>query len=214
MRSSLNEKTNKSKEKIGIFVKICKKYIKKIKGLMDLIMKLESNTYISESKELLVNELSATNEKFFNTIHNPKLIETLIEGSSSKEYPKNQFLEESEDESFFINQSNLIDVVQNLENKIKVLQSQNESLKKRRQPESDFYQGKIKTESFEEDVNKLKKNYGDAKRKFEEEIKNLRKKITLLEEDNSRLTKNANMVLIISISIKTHSKKMNCSRKK
>lgn len=130
LRSKLKDKGEKAKEKVVIFIKICKKYIKKIKNLMNLIIKLDSNNKISESKELMLNELSLTNEKFYNTLHNPKLIDTLTEGPSS-DYKKH-FLDESEDESFFNSQFSLVEMIQNLENQLKTLQTQNENLKKRR----------------------------------------------------------------------------------
>ncbi len=130
LRLVLNNKGNKSKEKIAIFVKICKKYIKKIRNLLNLITKLDANVKMSEGKELLINEMYTTNEKFYNTVYNPKLIDTLIEGTFDN--TKKSFLEESEDESFFSSQVSLVDIVQNLENQVKSLQVQNENLRKRR----------------------------------------------------------------------------------
>lgn len=72
----------------------------------------------------------STNEKFYNTVYNPKLIDTLVEGSI--DHSKKTFLEESEDESFFTSQFSLVDIVQNLESQVKSLQAQNENLRKRR----------------------------------------------------------------------------------
>jgi hypothetical protein len=85
---------------------------------------------MSEGKELLINEMYTTNEKFYNTVYNPKLIDTLIEGTFDN--TKKNFLEESEDESFFSSQVSLVDIVQNLENQVRSLQAQNENLRKRR----------------------------------------------------------------------------------
>ena len=112
-------------------MKICKKYIKKIKNLLCLIGKLETNIKISESKEILVNELNLTNDKFYNTLYNPKLIDSIFE-CQIFELNKNKNLEESNDESFFDSKFSLVDVVQNLENQVKSQQNQIENLKKRK----------------------------------------------------------------------------------
>lgn len=130
LKLKLKEKGEKVNEKVVIFVKICKKYIKKIKNLLNLINKLESNSKVSESKELLVNELNLTNEKFYNTIHNPKLLDTLTE--TLIDHSKKKYLDESEDDSSFAGQFSLVDIIHNLENQVKALQSQNENLKKRK----------------------------------------------------------------------------------
>lgn len=195
LKEAAENRTLKSKEKTQIFVKLCKKYIKKIKNLVNLITKLESNSPISESKTLLVNELTTTIEKFFNTVYNPKLLDTLTEGvSQTNESNKRKFLEESEDESYFDNQVNLIEIVQNLEKQVHSLENQNEGLRKRRMMVEPELQERRQTENYEEQIIELKRNYSETKRKYEDEIRSLKKKISSYEADNNKLNQNNKLV--------------------
>ena len=133
MTNIYNDNIKKSLEKFKLFIELTKNYNKKQKNLLSLfkksdIIKNQTNS-AAEAKEIIINELSKTIDNFYSTIHNPKLIENLL-NLNTKIDTTDKFLEEfnQKEEEIRIKNSNLIEIIEKLEIKIKRLQEQNENL--------------------------------------------------------------------------------------
>ena len=120
MKNSKQDFINVTQKKISLFVKLCQKYLKKIINLTNIHSKLYNN---SENKDVLYGELNNIVERFSSSINNNNLMNSLFETSNFK-------IENDEDDSFSKNNNNnaLVEVVQKLENQIRVLNEKNENL--------------------------------------------------------------------------------------
>lgn len=138
--NSDTDKIKKSTDKFILFIKLIRKYSKKFKGIMDLIIKFDDNRKITKekfesirenSKENLIKDLFNTIEKFNLTIHNPQLIDNLFEyaDKNNNEFNK-KLLEEidKKEDEMRIKNVNLIGIIENLEIQIKKLNEQNENI--------------------------------------------------------------------------------------
>ncbi len=129
-------------DKFILFIKLVRKYAKKLKGIMDLINKSNENPksikektdYNFNMKELhkenLLLELLNTIEKFNVTIHNQQLIDNILDSTDKnlnsvtkkiiEEFDKNE-----KDE--MLKNKELIQIIEQLEFQIKKLNEKSES---------------------------------------------------------------------------------------
>ncbi len=139
-----NDKFKKSTDRFILFIKLIRKYSKKLKGIMDLIKKYDDTLKyeinhnkkiigsISEtSKENLIKDLLNTIEKLNSTIYNQQLIDNLFEYEDKKndELIK-RLLEETDkkENEIRLKNANLIAIIENMEIQIKKLNEQNENI--------------------------------------------------------------------------------------
>lgn len=127
---------DKIQEKITLFLKLCRKHTKKIKHLSILFSKLDNTSLqtINESKDNILLELNQSIEKFSKTIHNPAIIQSLLDNIDAKQNSRNRELFEDGNESeedYFKNEQSLINVVKKLESQIvKLKEEHNKSTAK------------------------------------------------------------------------------------
>jgi hypothetical protein len=191
-------------EKLSLFLKLNRKYIKKIKNIVILFSKINSDNIesINENRESLMEELNSTLEKFNITIHNPKLVSSLLEISNedSKLNTLNtkRLLEEIDPlkDPYVKNELSLIDTIKKLENQLTKLSEENNSLlniKVELQAQNDELKEHL------EEMNKLKRKLNDEKLskdeldmslKYVKQMnKDLETKMSILDEENSNLKK-------------------------
>ncbi len=127
IRNKNSEYIGKTEEKVTLFVKLCRKYAKKLHNMIFLMNKLElsGSAALTENKEHLVKDISLTIEKFAKTINNPHLVSSLLDIESN--YHRYEFEEEKEYDGY-ANDTGLVDVVKKLEYQIARLQEQNDQL--------------------------------------------------------------------------------------
>jgi hypothetical protein len=191
-------------EKLSLFLKLNRKYIKKIKNIVLLFSKLNSDNLesINENRECLIDELSSTLEKFNITIHNPKLVSSLLEISNEdttlNTINTKRLLDELDplQDPYVKNELSLIDTVKKLENQLKKLSEENNSLLNLKidlQAQNDELKEKL------EEMNKLKRKLNDEKLskdeldmslKYVKQMnKDLESKMSILEEESNNLKK-------------------------
>jgi len=191
-------------EKLSLFLKLNRKYIKKIKNIVILFSKMNSDNLesINENRESLIEELNSTLEKFNITIHNPKLVSSLLEISNEdsklNSINTKRLIEETDPlkDPYLKNELSFIDTIKKLENQLKKLSDENNSLlnfKIELQAQNDELKEHL------EEMNKLKRKLNDEKLskdeldmslKYVKQMnKDLETKMSILEEENSNLKK-------------------------
>lgn len=117
-----------TQDKLHLFLKLCKKYTKKLKNITTLLNNHTLSNSPSESKEILIMEISQTIDKFNETMNNPKLKSSLLNSNdiNSNRHIQNE-LENTED-NFYKNETSLVNTIQRLESQVRKLQNENDQL--------------------------------------------------------------------------------------
>jgi hypothetical protein len=123
-------------ERLTTFLKLCKKYLKKLENMISLYTKFDHSklTSLSESKEAILEELMRTLSQYSKTINNSNLINSLLENENSNFIEVDDDIDDGQDdaEAFYKNESLLVDVIKKLEHQIKKLEDENIGLANRR----------------------------------------------------------------------------------
>jgi hypothetical protein len=176
-------------EKMNILIKLNRKYIKKIKNILTLLNKLGKSNLesLNQNRDLMMLELIETVEKFNHTMHNQKLIESIIGSEKIDSDLKNLICKEDNndnDEYFQSQEINFIETIKVLETEIKKVTEENSSLKCQKmelQTNNDELNEKI------EELAKTKKKLNEekfAKEEIEMSLKNLKQLNKDLESKN------------------------------
>lgn len=133
-----NEETKKNAEKFFIFIKICKKFITKIKKTFCILNELEQKNIktIIDKKNMIYKEINLIIEEFGSTINNPDIINNLQK--SEIDHKLLDILEKNNEEDIS-KIFNFIEIISKLELTNKKLNEQNEILNRRMKNDVIFY---------------------------------------------------------------------------
>ena len=126
MTSHLNEELNKKTEKFSLFVKVCRKFLKRLKNIYALVLKVETQNIksIMENKEKIYDEFNLILENFDNIINDPNI---LTDFRNNNETNSNLYnILETNDNDSLTKLFNFIDIIGKLELNNKKLLDKND----------------------------------------------------------------------------------------
>ena len=126
MTSHLNEELNKKTEKFSLFVKVCRKFLKKLKNIYALVLKVETQNIksIMENKDKIFDEFNIILENFDNIINDPNI---LTDFRNNNETNSNLYnILETNDNDSLTKLFNFIDIIGKLELNNKKLLDKND----------------------------------------------------------------------------------------
>jgi len=168
-----NKLKGKGQEKLASLLSFCKKYIMKMKETMVLFIKHESSVQNrSESKDLILKEITNLNENFYKAIFSGKYGENLT--SNVKKEDKKENIDTFEEN--FSSNFQYVEVVAKLEKQLNSLKGENENLNKQlksynKKPEDINY-----NKASQQENNELKKTI----RSQENELKTFQETVSKL----------------------------------
>jgi hypothetical protein len=181
-----------SQEKLTLFLKLNRKYLKKLKSITLLLTQAGLNKFesLSQNKEEILNELGSTIDKFDQTIHSPKLVEYLFEVTNRTNSNLKKFFDEYDiDET----DSGLTKIVLKLEDKVKKLTDENTNLINKKANIDEL-------NDKSEEISKLKRKLNDERLgkeelemslKYVKQInKDLETKMSIMDDESLALKKN------------------------